>query len=236
MENLGIYNLVRSVPQNAQRTIQGGRLNGKTDINPMWRIKTLTEQFGPAGIGWYYQVTKQWTESFGEEIAAFVNIELYICYQGEWSKPIFGTGGSMFVKKERNALYVSDECFKMATTDAISVACKQLGIGADVYWDKDASKYTSPEAATGIGTNRKVEGATETAGAGRAEKEGRVATTSFGNSSLGLELVQKELKRIGYAPVSVCRLYNISDIRNMTEEMIRDFLKKVKEVPDRKVG
>ena len=25
----------------------------------------------------------------------------------------------------------------MATTDALSVACKQLGIGADVYWDKD---------------------------------------------------------------------------------------------------
>lgn len=231
MENLGIYNLVRSVPQNAQRTIQGGRLNKMTDINPMWRIKTLTEQFGPVGIGWYYQTTKQWTETFGEEVAAFVNIELYICYQGKWSKPIFGTGGSMFVKKEKSGLFVSDECFKMATTDAISVACKQLGIGADVYWDKDASKYTNPEAATGI--NGK---AIEAAGAGREEKEVRAAATSFGNNSLGLELVQKELKRIGYAPVSVCRLYNISDIRNMTEEMIRDFLKKVKEVPDRKVG
>lgn len=30
----------------------------------------------------------------------------------------------------------------MALTDAISVACKALGFGADVYWAKDATKYT----------------------------------------------------------------------------------------------
>lgn len=31
----------------------------------------------------------------------------------------------------------------MALTDAISVACKALGIGADVYWDKDSTKYNN---------------------------------------------------------------------------------------------
>lgn len=29
----------------------------------------------------------------------------------------------------------------MALTDALSVACKALGIAADVYWDKDKTKY-----------------------------------------------------------------------------------------------
>lgn len=33
----------------------------------------------------------------------------------------------------------------MALTDAISVACKALGFGADVYWDADKSKYDKPE-------------------------------------------------------------------------------------------
>ena len=42
MGNLEIYERVRSVPAEAQRKINGGRLNGKTDINPMWRIKVLT--------------------------------------------------------------------------------------------------------------------------------------------------------------------------------------------------
>ena len=51
----------------------------------------------------------------------------------------------MFVAKESNGPYVSDECYKMATTDAISVACKALGIGADVYWEADSTKYSKGE-------------------------------------------------------------------------------------------
>ena len=46
---------------------------------------------------------------------------------------------------EMGGLNASDECFKMATTDAISVACKQLGIGADVYWKAGESKYSRQE-------------------------------------------------------------------------------------------
>ena len=143
-ENLKIYNAVRVVPTEAKRSITGGRLKGKTEINPMWRIKTLTDQFGPCGIGWYYEATKQWLEPSGNEVAAFVNINLYIKVAGEWSKPIPGVGGAMFVENQKSGEYVSDECYKMATTDAISVACKQLGIGADVYWDADKTKYTDP--------------------------------------------------------------------------------------------
>lgn len=141
MENLDLYEKVRSVPDSAKKTIKGGRTSGMTDINPMWRIKILTEQFGPCGIGWYYIPTRKWLETSGNEIAAFVDIELYIKVDGEWSKPIPGNGGSMFASKEKSGIYVSDECYKMATTDAISVACKQIGIGADVYWDSDRTKY-----------------------------------------------------------------------------------------------
>ena len=49
MGNLDLYDKVRAVPKEAQKQISGGRLNGMTDINPMWRIKTLTEQFGVCG-------------------------------------------------------------------------------------------------------------------------------------------------------------------------------------------
>nr|DAH26590.1 MAG TPA: DNA repair protein RAD52-like annealing protein [Caudoviricetes sp.] len=143
MENLEIYERARQVPPSAQKEIQAGRLKGKTDINPMWRIKALTEQFGPCGIGWKYTITdKRLENGANNEVSAFVDIDLYIKVDGEWSDAIPGTGGSAFVASERNGLYTSDECFKMALTDAISVACKALGFGADVYWAKDATKYT----------------------------------------------------------------------------------------------
>jgi hypothetical protein len=142
--SLELYNKVRSVPKEALKEIQAGRLRGKSDINPMWRIKLLTECFGECGIGWKINITRQWLEPAGNgEIAAFCNIELmYVDKQtGAWSEPVPGTGGSMFVANEKNGAYTSDECYKMALTDAISVACKALGFGADVYWDKDATKY-----------------------------------------------------------------------------------------------
>lgn len=149
MENLAIYNAVRSVPDSAKRQIGAGRLKGKTDINPMWRLKTLTEQFGPCGIGWKYVITdKRLEQGANGEVAALLDIDLFVKVDGAWSEAIPGTGGSAFVAKEKNGPYTSDECFKMALTDAISVACKALGFGADVYWEADRSKYDKPAPVT----------------------------------------------------------------------------------------
>lgn len=143
MNNLELYDKFRKVPETAKKNISGGRLKGMTDINPMWRIKTLTEEFGICGFGWYYEITDKWIETSmaEDEITANVKINLYVKRDNEWSKPIVGIGGSMLVVNEKNGLYVNDECYKMALTDAISVACKSLGIGADVYWNKDNTKY-----------------------------------------------------------------------------------------------
>ena len=146
-----LYNALASVPKEAQRTISGGRLNGFTDINPMWRIQKLTEIFGPCGVGWWYEITDKRIidDPVTNQRAAFVDILLFYIdpFSGEPSQGIPGTGGAAFVSQERNGAYLSDECFKMALTDALSVACKALGVAADVYWEKDRTKYTGVEEA-----------------------------------------------------------------------------------------
>lgn len=146
MGNMDLYNVFRKVPVEAKKTIKGGRLNGMTDINPMWRIQEMTNQFGPCGIGWKYEIRNKCLENGANgEIAAFVDIDLFYKVGDVWSDGIPGTGGASFVSKERNGLYTSDECFKMALTDAISVACKALGVGADVYWSAGQTKYGNNE-------------------------------------------------------------------------------------------
>ena len=146
MDNMTIYNACASVPGEACRTIQAGRLKGMTDINPMWRIKMLTEMFGPCGIGWATEIkSKHIEDGAGGERVAIVDIDLYIKAEGEWSRPIPGTGGSMLVTAEKSGLHTSDEAFKMAYTDALSVCCKMLGIGADVYWAAGSTKYSRQE-------------------------------------------------------------------------------------------
>lgn len=150
MGNLDLYNKLKVVPAEAIKPIQNGRLKGKSDINPMWRIKTMTEHFGVCGIGWKYVITKQWTETYGTETKAYCNIDLFVKVDGQWSDAIQGTGGSSEVTMERNGSYVSDECYKMALTDALSVAMKALGVGADIYFEKGksmdySSKYAMQE-------------------------------------------------------------------------------------------
>lgn len=149
MDNMKLYNLGRTIPDEAKKPITAGRLKGMTDINPMWRIKRLTEMFGACGIGWWYEITDKrivFDELTGQK-AAFVDILLYYTDpdSGKDSRGIPGTGGSSFVAQESKGAYLSDECFKMALTDAISVAAKALGVGADVYFDKDRTKYTGQE-------------------------------------------------------------------------------------------
>ena len=213
MNNLFYYDQAREVPDNAKKQIQGGRLNGKTDINPMWRIKKLTEMFGPCGIGWYYKSVNEWLERYENSVAAFVKIELYINVDGKWSMPINGIGGSMFVEIQKGSPYVSDECYKMATTDAISVACKQLGIGADVYWDKDKTKYDP-------------EGQQSVAGSKAQDKE---RLTIFND-------LAKELERTGYSWNAVSKKYKVDNIDNMTNLQIKDCISKMKKLPDKEVS
>ena len=138
MDNLKYYNMGRAVPQEAQKAFNNGRFSG-TDINPMWRIKMLTEMFGPAGIGWYVDNVVERSEEHGDTTISIVTLNLYVKVDGEWSKPIYGTGGNTLLRKG----VASDEGYKMAYTDALSVACKALGIGADIWFANDKTKYTA---------------------------------------------------------------------------------------------
>lgn len=155
-ENLTTWLSVCRPPETALKKISGGRLKGMTDINPQWRYKAMTEQFGIVGFGWKYRVTERWEQrdSCGQ-VAVFVSVALQVKHQGEWSDDIHGSGGAMLIAEENKtdfetkertkALYLSDEAYKMAETDALSVAMKQIGVAADIYMGMfDGSKYTRP--------------------------------------------------------------------------------------------
>lgn len=147
MEKLGYYNQLRRPPESALRKIEAGRLKGKSDINPQWRIEKMTEVFGPCGIGWKYEITNKWTQDATEgQVFCFVDVNLYI-KGDEWSEPIPGTGGSMLIELESRGLHCNDEAYKMALTDALSVAMKTIGVAGDIYAGMhNGSKYTQDSA------------------------------------------------------------------------------------------
>jgi hypothetical protein len=139
MENLELWEKVKQPPDWAMKKISGGRLKGMTDIKPMWRYQILTEIYGPCGDGWNYTIDRMWTDPGADgQIFAFAQVSLMI----NGKQPIPAVGGSMLVEKEKAGLHCNDEAFKMAVTDALSAACKVLGVGAVVYSGMvDGSKY-----------------------------------------------------------------------------------------------
>lgn len=149
MEATKIYKALSQPPKSALREIQAGKLKGKTDINPQWRYKAMTDTFGLVGIGWKYDVQKLWTEpGAGSEKLAFAQVAVYIKDGDKWSEPIEGIGGSKLVQLEKGAAVSNDEGYKMAVTDAFSTALKMLGVAADIYagrWDGSKYKEELPE-------------------------------------------------------------------------------------------
>lgn len=143
MNNKQIWEGVSKPPVDALKQIQAGRLKGMSDINPQWRLEIMTETFGPVGIGWGYTIDKLWNEPGANgEILAFAEVSVWYKHNDVKSEPVQGTGGSKHVANEKNGLYSSDEGYKMAVTDALSVAFKALGVGAEIYRGRwDGSKY-----------------------------------------------------------------------------------------------
>lgn len=204
-ENMKIFNSVKKVPQEAKKLITGGRLKGMTDIKPMWRIEKLTEMFGPCGIGWKTKIlNKEIIDvSNGEKIVT-IDIHLFIKQNGEWSEPIEGIGGNKLIAKENNGLYNSDEAFKMAYTDALSVACKSLGMGAEVYWGD--SKYTTEQTkspAPQVDLKTKIEGFKKW----------------LETNNVSQDLIQITLEK-----------YNVNNIDEMNLEQLTNVTKEIKEV------
>lgn len=150
MDNKQLWNQVKRPPETALKTIGGGRLKGMTDINPQWRLEIMTEIFGPCGKGWGYNIDKLWTEPGANgEVLCFALVNVW--FKESTAKDsqfeitmnfIPGIGGHKLVMKESNGMQSNDEGYKMAVTDALSVALKALGVGADIYAGKwDGSKY-----------------------------------------------------------------------------------------------
>ena len=212
MENMKHWEQFRAVPKEAQKSIGGGRLKGMTDINPMWRLKILTEAYGACGTGWYYTIdSKKLEEGSNGEVAAFVDITLYVKEGEGFSQGIPGTGGSMFVAKEKNGLYTSDEAFKMALTDALSVSCKALGIGADIYW-QGGTKYSTYD--QGAEITAAIEKATE--------KEVKEL----------IELGKKKGQDEEALKLGALKYYRVNDLRKLPKKSLAELKEKIKKLPD----
>ena len=135
--------MVKQPPQNALKRIDFGYLKGKSDINPQWRLMAMTQAFGMVGHGWTYRIVRTWSEKCETgAVMCFSEVAVKTKLDGQWGEEFFGIGGSEIVEKNKNGISPNDEGYKKATTDALGVAFKAVGVAADIYFGNyDGSKY-----------------------------------------------------------------------------------------------
>lgn len=198
-KNVRFYHQFMTTPKDAQKAFNNGRFSG-TDINPMFRIKVLTEVFGPSGFGWWTQNVKyEFVEAditntsvedapTQKETSVFCELELVVKdpETGEVSQPIYGVGGNTYIAWGKYGPRASDEAKKMAYTDALSIACKSLGIGHDIWYSNDRTKYTM--------NNDVAEQAPKTA---PKPKEEKPAETHTADTATLIDEIAKKLDEIG---------------------------------------
>ncbi|OPH36748.1 hypothetical protein [Moraxella lacunata] len=145
MDNLSIWNKVKQVPPQFLKPIGFGKLKGKSDINPQWRLMAMTQAFGAVGHGWNYRIVRTWSEPHPNgSVMCFAEVAVQTKLDGEWGKEFSGIGGSEIIESNKNGLQSNDDGYKMAVTDALSVAFKAVGVAGDIYLGNfDGSKYVS---------------------------------------------------------------------------------------------
>jgi len=122
--------------------------------------KLATDQFGPVGIGWGFEVVREEYRNgqpyFIDSVVAHHEV-IHILYVKFWyildgsTGTIYHYGQTTFTGKRNNGDFFTDEeAPKKSLTDAVSKCLVQLGFAANIYmgvWDD--SKYVNDRASGG---------------------------------------------------------------------------------------
>jgi hypothetical protein len=151
--NLVRYNRLSKVPKEALKPIDFGALKGKHSINPMWRIKAMTDEYGPYGEGWEVDYDYDFRGAGAYEmviVKTFVRAKV----DDQWTPAARGVGTAMLTNKNG----VDDDAIKKALSDSLSVAFKFFGVGGDVYMDiVDGDKYLERQPQPSAGPKDQVD-------------------------------------------------------------------------------
>ena len=134
-QNMSIWDQVCTTPpertQKFSYSAGGKQFN---DINPAWRLQVLTEQFGPCGQGWGYDILDRWREKWGDVDCCYVMLRIWYMRDGTRCETGYQIGGTA-------VQYSPDECWKMSITDALGKCAALLGVSADIYLGTFDTKY-----------------------------------------------------------------------------------------------
>lgn len=141
--NLVIWdNVWQTAPGNTRTSDFQGRI--MTSINPTYLAKRATEQFGPIGIGWGYEIVEERIDNArpiflngeiqGHEMINTVRLKLWYMLDGKRGEvEHYGHTPYVYWSFTYKSFQVDMEASKKSLTDAMKKCLSLLGFSADVF-------------------------------------------------------------------------------------------------------
>ena len=135
MSNMDLWNRVSKTNPNHTKEVNIGRKI--TAIDPYRQIEAATQEFGPAGQGWGWEVVRFEKLEVINQIGVLVRVWI----KDHGSVDQWGQAGLYIDKAEKKK---DGDCLKKATTDGITKCLSYMGFNADVFLGLfDDNKYVA---------------------------------------------------------------------------------------------
>lgn len=155
MQNKALWQRVCVTDPAAVKPITGKQYNGNSP-KPYWIVERLTDEFGPCGIGWGFQIISERFERFSDTDSLHVAVvRLWYVMDGKRGEleQIGQTKGSYL--SNAGKFIVDEDAPKKSVTDALVKCASYLGFAGDIFSGRwDDSKYVAEARAEWEGRKR----------------------------------------------------------------------------------
>jgi len=143
MTNTSIWERVQSTDPKFTKNYKGAGGFSGTAINATYLVKKATEQFGPLGSGWGYEIVEERFDAGGpisDKEGAYlcdakihtIRLRLWYMQEGE-RRELDHYGHTPYIFTNKYGVQTDMEAPKKSLTDAIKKCLSMLGFGADIH-------------------------------------------------------------------------------------------------------
>jgi len=158
MSNKALWERVCVTDPAAVKPITGKQYSGNSP-KPYWIVERLTDEFGPCGIGWGFQIINERFERFSDTDSLHVAVvRLWYVQDGKRGEleQIGQTKASYVTSK--GSFMLDEDAPKKSVTDALVKCASYLGFAGDIFSGRwDDSKYVAEARAEWEGRKREAD-------------------------------------------------------------------------------
>jgi len=144
MTNKALWQRVCVTDPKAVKPITGKQYNGNSP-KPYWIIERLTDEFGPCGLGWGFNILNERIERFNDTDTLHIAVvRLWYMLDGKRGEleQIGQTKASYTTSK--GSFLLDEDAPKKSVTDALIKCASYLGFAGDIFSGRwDDSKYVA---------------------------------------------------------------------------------------------